>query len=301
MQQQARKIQKRVRNDFKRKRIPAGELTLDWARSNVELTERKLNILKALYAKHLLRIDQLEYFLPNFGHQKQSQLLLRRDINKLHEVHFLDKATKKPMYLWNGDRKRTEVIAMGQIGTQFVGWKYHYKRIKYQDGGTILPRTAHHILRIHDMEIQTREFLKKMNVEVVAWEHECGNLIVKHPNELNPDAFFAMLDHTTGKSYTAFAEYDTGKDDFKCAKKFPNLTKKFERYREVKNWGAWYQKDLSTQSENKFPHLFFVTEDQKRFPVVPEIISSYGLDHTTCMQQDYVQELENFIHRMRAK
>jgi hypothetical protein len=45
--------------------------------------------------------------------------------------------------------KNTAVIAMGELGSQYVGWSKHYKRITYQDRNAILPKSAHHIIRIH--------------------------------------------------------------------------------------------------------------------------------------------------------
>lgn len=277
------------------------ELTLDWAKANVELTERKKKILEILAQRRLLTIDQLEYFHPDFGHQAMSQLLLRRDINKLHEVYFVDKALKKPVIQWDGSVKRTEIVALGELGSQYAGWRNHQKRIKYRDGRVILTPNAHHILRIHDMEIQTRELLKKMNVEVKAWVYECGNKVIKHKNRLNPDVFCMLIDKDTGKYYTFFAEYDTGNEDYGHRKHFPNLTKKIERYQEVKAWPEWYEKNISKASENKFPHLFFVTEEPKRFPELPKIFNQKGIDHTTCLQPDYISELKKFIENHRCK
>ncbi len=138
---------------------------------------------------------------------------------------------------WDGTVKKTEVVALGEMGSQFVGWKKHHERIKDQDGKVILPPTAHHILRIHDMEIQTREFLKPMDVEVKGWAYECGNRILQHSNGLNPDAFCMLEDQKNGKRYTLFFEYDTGKDDFLYRTKFPSLTQKslYRTYEELKH------------------------------------------------------------------
>jgi hypothetical protein len=290
---------RRTRRDYRRKRLPKSELSLDWAKANVELTERKKKILEILRTHRLLTIDQLEYFHPDFGHQSQSQLLLRRDINKLHEVYFLDKASKKTIRQWDGTIKKTMVVAMGTLGSQYVGWKNHHERIRYENGKPILPKTAHHIIRIHDMEIQTRELLKKMNVEVKAWVFE-SKKVIGHPNGLNPDVFCMMHDRETGKYYTAFLEYDTGKNDLGRRRKFPNLTKKIDRYREIKDWKDWYQKQISQASENKFPMIFFVTEDPKRFPELPRIFQSRQIDSIVCMQLDYLSELEKFIRKMRG-
>lgn len=247
-----------------------------------------------------MTIDQLEYFHPDFGHQSQSQLLLRRDINKLHEVYLVDKAIKKPIVQWDGSIKKTAVIAMGELGSRYVGWPKHHKRITYQDGEAILPKTAHHIIRVHDMEIQTRELLKSMNVEIKAWVYECGNKVINHKNGLNPDVFCMMYDQLTQRYYTTFMEYDTGKDDPGRKKKFPKLTKKIERYKEIKDWKVWYQGPISTASANKFPFIFFVTEEPKRFPELPNIFECRGLDHIVCMQSDYLTKLTEFIQKMRA-
>ena len=84
--------------------------------------------------------------------------------------------------------------------------------------------------------------MKTLNVEVKAWAHECGNRIVQHHNKLNPDVFCMLYDRETGKYYSLFIEYDTGKMDFRRKKKFPRLNKKFNRYREIKNWNGWYNK-----------------------------------------------------------
>jgi hypothetical protein len=297
--QKSRGRTRRTRIDYRRKRLPKSELSLDWAKANVELTDRKKKILEILRTHRLLTIDQLEYFHPDFGHQSQSQLLLRRDINKLHEVYFVDKAIKKPIVQWDGFIKKTMVIAMGELGSQYVGWPNHYERIRYENGKPILPKTAHHILRIHDMEIQTRELLKKMNVDVKAWVFE-SRKVIDHPNGLNPDAFCMMHDRETGKYYTAFLEYDTGKDDLGRRKKFPNLTKKIDRYKEIKDWNGWYQKQISQASENKFPMIFFVTEDPKRLPDLPRIFDSRRMDSVVCLQSDYLSELEKFIQKMRG-
>lgn len=274
---------------------------MDWAKANVELTERKKKILEILAERRLLTIDQLEYFHPDFGHQSQSKFLLRRDINKLYDVYFVDKALQKPIMQWDGTIKKTEIIALGEIGSQYVGWKRHYKRIKYRDRQVILTTKAHHIIRIHDMEIQTRELLKKMNVEIKAWVYECGNKVVNHPNGLNPDVFCMMFDQETDQYYTFFAEYDTGKDDMGYRIHFPSLTKKIDGYKEVKNWNDWYKRAISSASENKFPHIFFVTEEPKRFPGLPKIFEQRGLAYTACLQLDYVSELKNFIESMRKK
>lgn len=246
-----------------------------------------------------MTIDQLEYLHDGFGHQSRSLTLLQRDIHKLHEVYLIDKAIKKPVIQWDGTVKKTTVIALGEIGSAFVGWSQHKKRILYQDGDTILPKTAHHVIRVHDMEIQTRELLKSMGVEVKGWAYECGNRIVQHGNGLNPDAFCMMYDHFNNKHYTAFLEYDTGKDDFERRKKFPNLTNKIDRYKQIKDWNGWYSKAISTASENKFPHIFFVTEDPKRFPELPKVFHSRRLENTVCLQQDYLSQLTNFIQKMR--
>ncbi|MFD1289122.1 replication-relaxation family protein [Laceyella putida] len=291
---------RRTRRDYRRKRLPKSELSLDWAKANVDLTERKKKMLEILAQRRLLTIEQLEYFHPDFGHQSQSQLLLRRDINKLYEVYLVDKALKKPIIQWDGTVKKTMVISMGELGSQYAGWAKHHQRIKHRDGQVVLPATAHHILRIHDMEIQTRELMKEMGVEVKAWAYECGNRILKHSNGLNPDVFCMLYDQSNGKHYTLFLEYDTGKDDYGRRKKFPNLTKKIDRYREVKGWKDWYERPISSASENKFPHIFFVTEEPKRFPELPKILESRGLDHTVCLQQDYLSQLEKFIQGMRS-
>lgn len=248
-----------------------------------------------------MTIDQLEYLHPDFGHQSQSQLLLRRDINKLHEVYLVDKALKKPVVQWDNQIKKTMVVAMGELGSHYVGWSEHYERIKYQGNRAILPKTAHHILRIHDTEVETRKLLKTLDVEVKAWAFECGNRIVQHQNKLNPDAFCMLYDRQNGKYYSFFLEYDTGKDDFGRRRKFPNLTKKIDRYQEIKNWSGWYDKAISKASENKFPYLFFVTEEPKRFPELPKIFVSRTVDHTVCMQQDYLDQLTLFVQKMRAK
>jgi hypothetical protein len=52
-----------------------------------------------------------------------------------------------------------------------------------------------------------------MNVEVKAWVYECGDKVNNHKNGLNPDVFCMMYDGLTQKYFTAFMEYDTGKDD----------------------------------------------------------------------------------------
>jgi hypothetical protein len=291
----------RTRNDYKRLRLPKSELNLDWAKANVQLTDRKIEILKILHQHHLMTIEQLEYFHSSFGHQSESLHLLRRDINKLHEVYFLDKALKKPVVQWDGSIKKTMVIALGEAGSQYVGWPEYYKRIRIENSTAYLPKTAHHTIRVHDMEIQTRELLKYLDIEVKAWAYECGNRIVNHSNGLNPDAFCMMLDRTNGKYYTAFLEYDTGKDDFGRRNKFPNLTKKIDRYKEIKDWNAWNAKPISTRSENKFPHIFFVTEEPKRFPNLPKVFDSRRLENTVCMQQDYLTQLTNFIQKMRSR
>jgi hypothetical protein len=289
----------RTRIDYRRKRVPKSELTLDWAKVNVELTERKKKILELLRIHRLMTIDQLEYLHPDFGHQSQSKLLLRRDINKLHEVYLVDKAIKKPVIQWDGSVKKTIVIAMGQLGSQYVGWPTHYDRIRYVDGKPILPATAHHILRIHDMEIQTRELLKQLDIEIKAWVFE-SKKVIKHENGLNPDVFCMLFDRQTEKFYTLFIEYDTGKDDFRRRRKFPKLSKKIERYQEIKNWPSWYKKQISQVSETKFPFIFFVTEDEKRFPVIPQLFEEKGLDHVACMQQDYLSALKKFIEQQRS-
>lgn len=275
-------------------------MTLDWAKTNVVLTERRQRILEILKLRRLLTIEQLEYFHPDFGHQSQSQLLLRRDINKLHEVYLVDKAIKKPVIQWDGSTKKTAVIAIGELGSYFVGWANHHTRIKYQDGQAVLPASAYHTIRIHDMEIQTRELLPSLDVEVKAWAYECGKRIVSHENGLNPDAFCMLYDRQTKKYYTLLVEYDTGKMDFRRRRKFPALSKKFDRYKEIKNWSGWYDKAISKASENKFPHLFFVTEDPNRFPGVPDLLHERGLENTVCMQQDFLQQLTNFIAKMRG-
>jgi hypothetical protein len=248
-----------------------------------------------------MTIDQLEYLHSGFGHQSESLHLLRRDINKLHETYFLDKAIKKPIVQWDGSIKKTMVVALGEIGSQFVGWPQHKKRIIYQDGDTTLPKTTHHVLRIHDMQIQTRELLKPLGVEVIAWAFECGNRIVKHGNGLNPDAFCMLFDHYNQKRYTLFFEYDTGKDDFGRRKNFPNLTKKIDRYKEVKNWNGWYSKPISRESQNEFPYIFFVTEEPKRFPELPKIFAIRRLENTVCLQQDFLSKLTDFIQKMRSQ
>ncbi len=267
----------------------------------MELTERKETILQILKTHHLLTIDQLEYFHPDFGHQSQSQLLLRRDINKLHETFFLDKATRKTIKQWDNNIKKTIIVALGEIGSQYVGWQRHYKRIQHQNGEVILPKKAHHILRIHDMEIQTRELLKTMDVEIRGWAYECGNGIVNHENKLNPDAFCMMEDQTNGKKYTAFFEYDTGTMDFRKRKKFPELSQKFRKYKEIQEWKPWYNKAFSLASENRFPHLFFVTEAESRFPGIPDMLTNMGLKHTVCMQDEFTLHLKEFIENMRKK
>lgn len=274
-------------------------MSLDWAKTNVELTGRKRGILEILKMRHLMTIDQLEYFHPDFGHQSQSQLLLRRDINKLHEVYFLDKATKKPITQWDGSTKRTIVVALGEVGSEYVGWPKHHKRITYHQGKTMLPKTAHHILRIHDMEIQTREKMKEMDVEVKAWAYECGNRIISHSNRLNPDVFCMLYDRTNNNHYTIFVEYDTGTMDKGRRRKFPELSQKLDRYQEIKNWDGWYEKAISQASRNSFPHLFFVTEEPQRFPGVPELLEEKELEYTVCMQPDYVERLTEFIQKMR--
>lgn len=263
------------------------------------MTERRKRILDILKTHRLLTIEQLEYLHPDFGQQSQSQILIRRDINKLHETYFIDKAIKKPVVQWDGTIKKTTVIAMGEIGSQYVGWSKHYKRIHYRDGQAHLSSTAHHTIRIHDVEIQTKELMKTLDIEVKAWAFECGNRIVKHSNKLNPDAFCMLYDRKTEQHYTLFIEYDTGKMDFRRKKKFPGLSKKFNRYREIKNWSNWYKKAISRESVNKFPHLFFVTEDQNRFPGVPDLLKEKGLESTVCMQQDFLGELKNFVMKMR--
>lgn len=274
-------------------------MTLDWAKSNVVLTERRKRILDILKTHRLLTIEQLEYFHPDFGQQSQSQLLLRRDINKLHEVYLVDKAIKKPVIQWDGSIKKTTVIAIGEIGSQYVGWPKYHKRIRYRDGQAHLSSTAHHTIRIHDMEILTRETMEQLNIEVKAWAYEAGNRIVQHNNGLNPDVFCMLYDRETGKYYSMFFEYDTGKMDFRRKKKFPRLSKKFNRYREIKNWSGWYNKPISRESVNKFPHLFFVTEDQNRFPSVPDLLKEKGLESTVCMQQDLEEQLKKFVTKMR--
>lgn len=243
----------------------------------------------------------MEYFHPDFGQQSQSQLLLRRDINKLHEVYFLDKAIKKPVMQWDGSIKKTMIVALGEIGSQYAGWPKHYKRIAYKDGGTTLPRTAHHTLRIHDMEIQTHELLQSLGVKVYLWAYECGNRIIRHQsNKLNPDVFCLMEDTIHQKFYSAFMEYDTGKMDIGRRTKFPELSQKFNRYQEIKEWKGWYERPISRDSQNKFPHLFFVTEDQNRVPGVTDVLNEKGFENTVCRQQDYLSQLTDFIRKMRG-
>ncbi len=242
----------------------------------------------------------MEYLHPDFGKQSQSQLLLRRDINKLSESYFIDKATRKPIKQWDNSTKKTIVLALGEIGSEYVGWK-HYKRIRYQNGKAILPKTTHHILRIHDMEIQTRELLNQMNVEVKVWVYECGNQIVAHENRLNPDAFCMMQDKTNGKYYTAFFEYDTGKMDFRKRSKFPELSKKSGKYQEVQDWKTWKEKPINQLSQNRFPHLFFVTEAPSRFPGVPNLLKEKGIKNTVCMQNEFAFHLKSFIENMRKQ
>ncbi len=292
---------RRTRNDYKRLRLPKSELTLDWSKANIELTDRKIEILNILKQHHLMTIEQLEYLHSGFGHQAQSQHLLRRDIRKLHEVYLIDKAAKKSILRWDGSIKKTMVLALGEAGSHYVGWPEYYKRIKHKNGTAYLPKTAHHTIRVHDMEIQTRELLKSLNIEVKAWSYECGNRIVNHANRLNPDAFCMMLDRSNGRYYTAFFEYDTGKDDIGRRSKFPNLTKKIDRYKQIKDWNGWYSKPISRESENAFPHIFFVTEEPKRFPTLPKIFGSRRLENTVCLQQDYLAHLKDFVHKMRAQ
>ncbi|WP_051272227.1 replication-relaxation family protein [Shimazuella kribbensis] len=296
----AKRSSRRVRQDYKRLRLPKSEFNLDWARVNVELTPRREKILELLKTHRILTAEQLEYLHPDYGHQSQSQMLLRRDISKLHEVYLVDKAAQKKILRWDGTEKKTMVAAIGRIGSQYVGWAEHYERIRYENGSAILPKTAHHVLRVHDMEILARETLKSLRVDVLAWVFECGKQIIQHPtNGLNPDAFCIMGDQVTGEKYTAFFEYDTGSMDLRKRMKFPELEAKFDKYKGIQEWRTWYQRPLSLKSENKFPYVFFVTEEEKRFPVLPELLSKRGIKSTVCMQSDFVNELKKFIHTMR--
>lgn len=264
----------------------------------MSLTERQKGILELLRQKKLLTIEQLEYFHPDFGYQKQSRFLAQRDINKLHQFFLVDKIYQKVLF-WDEQKRMTEIIALGKMGSQFVGWKDHHERIQEFQGKRFLGKKAYHILRVNDLEIQSREVLNRMNVEIQLWASECGLSIVKDENKLNPDAFCLMYDQETEHYYSLFVEYDTGKDDFGYRLKFPSLAEKFNKYRQVKIGTRWYQNVFSQSSLNKFPYLFFVTEEPKRFPKLPELLKDRDLRSTVCMKGDYTEKLEEFVHQMR--
>jgi hypothetical protein len=267
---------------------------------NVPLTARQEEILEHLTKRRLMTVEQLLYWHSEFGHQSQARNLLQRNLHKLHLYYYIDKANTK-VKNWKGERVKTQVIGMGEMGSQWAGWKHHNERIREREGKVILPPTTYHTLSIHEAEIVVNEVLASLDCEMVAWIHECGKTIIGHKNRLNPDAYCLIYDRKTDQHYTFWFEFDTGTDDMGRRNKFPKLENKFRRYKEVANWKEWYKSDYSVVSENKFPYLFFVTEEEKRFPELPKRVKKLGLDGTICMKDKFEEKLIEFVEGMRSE
>ncbi|MEK4799999.1 replication-relaxation family protein [Thermoactinomyces sp. FSL K6-2592] len=287
------------RNYYRRKSVAKRDLSLDWLRSQISLTDKDRQTL-AILAKHrLMSIDQLMYWHPDFGRQKRAKALLQRHINRLHQFYLIDKKDHLYHQQLDGTTKRTIFVSLGELGVQAVGWRHYPRRIRYHSNGSvsITPR-YYHIARVCDLSILTNELFKKMGLEIEWWEVECKALI-GHPNQLSPDALCVAFDHQTGKRFSFFIEFDTGSDDVNRKVKFPKLNKKFNRYREVKLWDDFYTSDISRISANPFPYLMFVTEEKRRFPLVPRLLEEKKIDASVCMITDYPGELKKVIERMR--
>ncbi|MFC7443520.1 replication-relaxation family protein [Laceyella putida] len=301
MEEKETKPNKRKRRKYYR-RAPVAKknLTLDWLKSQLNVRDVHRKTLKLLAQHRIMNIEQLLYWHEDFGQQKRAKALMQRHLNELVYYYLVNKKDHIHHKFLDGSKRRTIFAALGPLGSKAVGWQEHVERIRYHtDGSVSINNRYFHISRVCDLSIITNEVLKEMGASLEMWVVECRKSIVNHDNNLNPDAFAMIKDSVTRKKYTAFIEFDTGAEDFRRTEKFPELTKKFNRYKEVKEWDGWYKKRVSIESENKFPYVFFVTQEPRRMKKVPSLLKERVNESMVCMVEDYAARLKEFIERMR--
>lgn len=295
------RAKRKPRQYYRRADIAKKDLSLDWLKGELNVRDVHRKTLALLAQHRLMNIEQLLYWHPDFGSQKRAKALMQRHLNEMAYYYLIDKKDHICHTFLDGTTKRTIFVSLGLLGTQAVGWTDYSKRIRYHaDGSVSITPRYYHTSRVCDLSIITHQVLEEMDLELERWVVECGKSVVQHKNGLSPDAFVIMADRQTGKKYSLFVEFDTGSDDVNRTENFPSLTNKFNRYKEVMAWDQWYKTRASQESENKFPYLFFVTEEPKRFPKVPKLLEQRGIEATVCMIDQYADELKRFIERMRS-
>lgn len=276
-------------------------------KSNQIPTERRAEILNLLAERLIMTSEQIEYLHPEYGSQKRSRSLLNRSLKRMHEYYLIDRACYQQVILWDDSVKRTTVVALGKLGSEAVNFFHHRERIRYEDGKPVLSQKVHHIIQVNNMEIVIREVAKELGWSIAKtpegeelWFCEAGNRIVRHENKLNPDVYAIFQNDRTGDLVHTFFEYDTGSEDRGYRHTFPKLSKKFDMYKEVKEWKDWYKNPITNYVKNPFPDIFFVTEEKKRFPEFPRVLKSKKLDVTCCLKKDFETNIREYFKQMEV-
>lgn len=275
------------------------KVTLDFIKSNCNLTDREKELLKLIYDRKLVRRDLLEIISPSYRMiGRNRSILLNRSIKRMYKGIIIDKVHETQKI---GRGNTPCIVALDKGGSLLLGVP-HKKRIIHNK--TIvngkeyitrkLPSNYRHIHGINQMEVDTILFCENDDSKLIEWRHEQYNTKIFFYGDnkviLIPDVF--MILNIKNKPFVAFIEFDTGSENLRM-KEPPIIKEKIIKYKQYMKSRLWLEEDWQKLlPQPQFPILLFVTMDEKRIDFFNQKSKEMGVRGLGIYYKNYYKVLE---------
>lgn len=245
------------------------KVTLDWTKTNCNLTTRERELLQLVYDRKLVRRDHLEIISESYRMAGDNRtILLNRAIKKLYKKMCLDKIHEIQEV---GKGSKPCVVALDKAGSLLLDVPHkkrilqnrtHYKGKDYVIRS--LPSNFQHVNGVNKMEVETILLSEEIDFNILKWQIEKPRKFTYSGEDiiLIPDVL--MILEIKGKHFVAFIEYDTGSEGLR-QKEPAIIREKIVKYRKYRNSNLWLEEEWQKElNQPTYPIILFVTQDEKR-------------------------------------
>jgi len=267
------------------------KVTLDWLKSNVNPTEREMELLQIIQQRKLVSRDHLEILSPSYRDVGKSRTrVINRALRRLYDGMCIDKVHEKQEM---GKGNKPFIIALDRGGSILLRIP-HKRRIPIRKEVVrgqerifrSVPSFFRHVNGINQLEVDTILFCIEHGFEIIRWEHEI-------PREFHYDDKVVVIPDVTAsirfgdKTLNTYIEYDTGSENIRHKDRFPLILEKIVKYRKYKISRLW--EDESPY----FPVVLFVTEDERRIPYFNEKCEENKIRGVGVYHENYIEVLSH--------
>lgn len=293
----------RVREGWYEGRTEEKRISLDYLKSNCNLTKRERELLQLIYDRKLVRRDSLEIISPSYRKAGNNRTtLLNRAIKKMYRHQILDKIHEVQEI---GRGNTPCIVGIDKGGSILLGVPHKpriaQKKTFVRDKCYVtrfLPSNFRHIHGVNQLEVKTILFCEDTGSKILMWKHEVAtNFVYNGENILFiPDSLYVL--EINGKPFPIFLEFDTGSEGLR--EKEPKvILNKIINYRRYKASRLWLEEEWQKSLHKPmFPLLLFVTEDYKRIQFFNNKskengVWAYGVYHEN--YYDFMKEIATLV------